>query len=69
MEKTDIWSQASYRYPISWEAFLPNIRFLPSTVTKKNVTKNILDRRTEVKQYTPSPFGEWGIKKVKIQKG
>jgi hypothetical protein len=21
-QKTDIWSQASYRYPISWEAFL-----------------------------------------------
>jgi hypothetical protein len=21
-QKSDIWSQASYRYPISWEAFL-----------------------------------------------
>jgi hypothetical protein len=30
----------------------PNIRFLPSTVTEKNATKNILDGRTEVKQYT-----------------
>ena len=27
-----------------------------------NATKNILDgRRTEVKQYTPSPFGEQGV--------
>jgi hypothetical protein len=74
-QRSDIRSQASYRYPISWEAFLdpsdsrfpqygipiwclwPNIRFLPSTVTEKNVTKTILDgrkdgrtdRRTEVK--------------------
>ena len=50
----------------------PNIRFLPSTVTEKNATKNTLDGRkdgrmegrkdgrTEVKQYTPSPFGERG---------
>jgi hypothetical protein len=38
----------------------PNIRFLPSTVTEKNATKNILDgrkdRRTEIKQYTPLPL-------------
>jgi hypothetical protein len=34
-----------------------NIRFLPSTVTEKNATKNILDGRKEVKQYTPYPFG------------
>ena len=33
----------------------PNIRFLPSTVTEKSATKNILDGRTEVKQYTPLP--------------
>jgi hypothetical protein len=26
--KSDIWSQASYRYPISWEAFFGPIRFL-----------------------------------------
>jgi hypothetical protein len=97
-QKSGIWSQSSYRYPILWEAFLdpsdsyflfvgiwwvqkcfpqygipiwrlwPNIRFLPSTVTEKNVTKNILDgwkdRRTEVKQYTLSPFGERGYKNV-----
>jgi hypothetical protein len=35
---------------------LPNIRFLPSTVTEKNATKNILDGRTDVKQYTPLPL-------------
>jgi hypothetical protein len=27
-QKSDIWSQASYRYPISWEAFFGPIRFL-----------------------------------------
>jgi hypothetical protein len=46
------------------------IRFLPSTVTEKNATKNILDgrtdRRTEVKQYTPSPFGERGYNKADL---
>jgi hypothetical protein len=43
----------------------PNIRFLPSTVTEKNATKNILegrtDRRTELKQYTPLPLQGAGI--------
>jgi hypothetical protein len=42
----------------------PNIRFLPSTVTEKNVTKNILDGRTEVKQYTPLPLGSGSITKI-----
>jgi hypothetical protein len=46
---------AQYGIPI-W-CLWPNIRFLPSTVTEKIVTKNILDGRTdgqtEVKQYTP----------------
>ena len=54
--------------PTIWYTYMmlvTNIRFLPSTVTEKNATKNILDgrttdRRTEVKQYTPSPFGERG---------
>ena len=49
-----------------YEACDKKIRFLPSTVTEKNATKNILDgqkdRKTEVKQYTPSPFGERGYK-------
>jgi hypothetical protein len=44
-QKSDIWSQASYRYPISWEAFLdPSDSYflsLPSIVAEKNVTKNV----------------------------
>jgi hypothetical protein len=92
-QKSDIWSQASYRYPITWEAFLdpsdsyfsgkqevgiwwvqkrfprygvpiwslwPNIRFMPSIVAEKNVTKNILDgRRTDRGKtvYPPPPSG------------
>jgi hypothetical protein len=40
-----------YGIPI-WSLW-PNIRFLPSIVAEKNATKNILDGRTEVKQYTP----------------
>ena len=49
------------QYGIPIWCLWPNIRFLPSTVTEKNVTKNILDRRTEVKQYTPLR-GAGGIK-------
>jgi hypothetical protein len=45
-------------------------KFLPSTVTEKNATKNILDGRKEVKQYTPLPL--WGagvqLKMVILQK-
>jgi hypothetical protein len=70
-QRSDIWSQALYWYPILWEAFFdpldsyflfagiwwvqkrfprygvpiwslwPNIRFLPSIVAEKNVTKNV----------------------------
>ena len=46
--------------PTIW-CLWPNIRFLPSTVTEKNVTKNILDGRTEVKQYTPLPLRGAGV--------
>jgi hypothetical protein len=104
-QKSDIWSQGSYRYPISWEAFLdpsdsyflianfvdfdthwtymlifrriflsnylwslwPNIRFLPSTVTEKNVTKNILDGWKDSQTdrgktvYPSPPSGSGGI--------
>ena len=55
--------QVQKRYPqygIHIRRFWPNIRFLTSTVTEKNATKNILDGRTEVTQFTPSPFGELG---------
>jgi hypothetical protein len=27
-QKSDIWSQASYRYPIWWETFFDHVRFL-----------------------------------------
>ena len=52
--------------PTKWGTsmkLVTNIRFLPSIVTEKNATKNILGRtegRTEVKQYTPPPV-ERGI--------
>jgi hypothetical protein len=46
----------------TYMTLVTNIRFLPSTVTEKNATKNILDGRkdgwTEVKQYTPLPLRE-----------
>ena len=42
---------------------------LPTIVTEKNATKNILDGRkdgrTEVKQYIPSPFVERGHNYIK----
>jgi hypothetical protein len=38
-QRSDIWSQASYSYPISWET--PNIRSLSSIVAEKKVTKNV----------------------------
>jgi hypothetical protein len=62
-QEVGIWrDQKRYQqYGIPIWRLSPNIRFLQSTVTEKNATKNILDgrkdRRTEVKQYTPSPFG------------
>jgi hypothetical protein len=48
-QKSDIWSQASYRYTILWVAFLDPSdsyflfadRFLPSIVAEKNATKNV----------------------------
>jgi hypothetical protein len=46
------WVQKRYpQYGIPIWHLWPNIRFLPSTVTEKNAKKNILDGRTEVKQY------------------
>jgi hypothetical protein len=107
LQKSDIWSQASYRYPISWEAFLnpsdsyflfADLIFIhiehicsrnltgPKTlptiwytymilVTKYQISaiNSYWEKddekylgRTEVKQYTPSPFGERGYKNVKV---
>ena len=59
-QEVGIW-QVQKRYPqygIPIWRLWPNIRFLPSTVTEKNGTKNILDGRTDIKQYTPLPL--WG---------
>ena len=62
------WVQKRFpRYGVPIWSLWPNIRFLPSTVTEKNATKNFLDRRTEVKQYTPpSPSGSGGIIKCHL---
>ena len=54
------------QYGIHIWRWWPNIRFLPSTVTEKNAMNNILDGRTEVKQYIPPPpSGSAGIIKWK----
>jgi hypothetical protein len=57
--QTGIW-RAQKRYPqygIPIWCLWPNIRFLPSTVTEKN----ILNGRTEVKQYTLLPLRGAGV--------
>ena len=58
--------------PTIWYTYMMLVtkyQILPSTVTEKNATKNILDgrkdRRTDVKQYTPpTPPGSEGIIKA-----
>ena len=52
---------SQYGIPI-WRLW-PNIRFLPSTVTEKNETKNILDGRTDRGKTVdpPPPLGSGGI--------
>ena len=66
-QEEGIW-RVQKRYPqygIPLWRLWPNIRFLPSTVTEKNTTKNILDRRTdrqtEINQYTPLPLRGAGV--------
>jgi hypothetical protein len=61
------WVQKRYpQYGILIWRLWPNIRFLPSTVTEKNATKNILDGQTERCKtvYHPLPSGSGGIKKI-----
>jgi hypothetical protein len=58
------WVQKRFpRYGVPIWSLWPNIRFLPSTVTEKNDTKNILDGRTDRGKtvYPPSPSGIEGI--------
>jgi hypothetical protein len=67
-QEVGIW-RVQKRYPqyvIPIWCLWPNIRFLPSTVTEKNVTKNILDRRKDRGKtvYPPPPSGSGGINKT-----
>jgi ribosomal protein L37AE/L43A len=62
-QEVGIW-RVQKRYPqygISIWRLLPNIRFLPSTVTEKNVTKNILDGRKDRGKTVYPPSGSGGI--------
>jgi hypothetical protein len=63
-QEVGIW-QVQKRYPqysIPIWRLWPNIRFLPSTVTEKNATKNILDGQTDRGKtvYPPPPSGSGG---------
>jgi hypothetical protein len=68
------WVQKRYpQYGILIWRLWPNIRFLPSTVTEKNATKNILDGRKDGqtdrgKTVCPLPFGERGILTVSFER-
>ena len=68
-QKVGIW-RVQKRYPqygIPIWSLWPKIRFLPSTVTEKNATKNILDGRKDGQMdrgktvYPPPPLGSGGI--------
>jgi hypothetical protein len=66
------WVQKRYpQYGIPIWCLWPNIRFLPSTVTEKNATKNILDGRTDRGKtvYPPPPSRSGGIIKTMCCKG
>jgi hypothetical protein len=57
-QKSNIWSQASYRYTILWVAFLdPSDSYFLKMRRKISWT----DGRTEVKQYTPLPLRGAGV--------
>jgi hypothetical protein len=59
-QKSDIWSPASYRYPISWEAFLdPSDSYFLFADFVKYLGRT--EGRTEVKQYTPLPLRGAGV--------
>ena len=59
--------------PTIWGTYMTvvtNTRFLSSTVTEKNATKNILDGRTDRGKtvYPPPPSGSGGIITLERQK-
>jgi hypothetical protein len=58
-QEVGIWRVQKHfpQYGIPIWSLWPNIRFLPSIVAEKRMTKNIWDGRTEVKQYTPHSGG------------
>jgi hypothetical protein len=63
------WFQKRFpRYGIPMWSLWPNIRFLPSIVAEKNMTKNILEGRTDRGKtvYPPPPSGSGGIIRSKI---
>jgi hypothetical protein len=63
------WFQKRFpRYGIPMWSMWPNIRFLPSIVAEKNVTKNILEGRTDRGKtvYPSPPSGSGGIIRSKI---
>jgi hypothetical protein len=70
-QEVGIWRvQKRYpRYGVPTWSLWPNIRFLPSTVTEKSATKNILDRRKDGRTdrgktvYPHHPSGSRGIKR------
>jgi hypothetical protein len=74
-QRSDIWSQASYRYPISWEAFLnPSAKYQISVINSCwekcdekcaymfNVYKNQLRKKgLKMYNYTPAPRRGRGV--------
>jgi hypothetical protein len=75
-QESDIWSQASYRYAILWEAFLnpsdsyflfaeERIRFLSSIVAEKNAMKNehICSMCIKINKVGKQEVGIWWVQK------
>jgi hypothetical protein len=67
------WVQKRFpQYGVPIWSLWPNIRSLPSTVTEKSATKNILDRRKDGQTdrgktvYPPPPLGSGGIMKWQL---
>ena len=75
LKQGELWSNAHLWYPFHFPwygvpiwSLWPNTRFLPSIVAQKNVTKNILEGRTDRGKtvYPPPPSGSGGIIRSKI---